>query len=76
MERILEFSGEKVRLLRMERNLTQCEVAQQMAATGKFRGGTRQRVHQIETGRHASAKTICALCEVFGVAPDFFFESQ
>ncbi len=69
-----KFNGEKVRQLRVERNWTQVEVARQLAATGKFKGGTRQRVHQIESGNHASARTICALCEVFGVSPDAFFD--
>lgn len=68
------FRGDTVRRLREERQWTQVEVARRLAATGKFKGSTRQRVHQIESGNHASARTICALCEVFGVAPDAFFE--
>lgn len=70
----VRFNGEKVRELRQQQNWTQVEVARQLAATGKFKGNTRQRVHQIETGNHASAKTICALCEVFNVVPEVFFE--
>lgn len=68
------FNGERVRQLRIERNWTQVEVAKQLSATGKFRGNTRQRVHQIESGQHASARTICALCEVFDVPPEAFFD--
>ena len=69
-----QFNGDRVRRLREERSWTQVEVARRLAATGKFRGSTRQRVHQIESGNHASARTICALCEVFDVAPDAFFD--
>lgn len=70
-----KFNGDKVRRLREERSWTQVEVARQLAATGKFKGSTRQRVHQIESGNHASARTICALCEVFDVSPDALFDS-
>ena len=70
----MRFSGERVRQLRLQKKWTQVEVARQLAATGKFKGSTRQRVHQIETGNHASAMTICALCEVFNVSPEAFFE--
>lgn len=68
------FNGDKVRRLRLERNWTQVEVAGLLSATGKFKGSTRQRVHQIESGNHASARTICALCEVFDVVPEAFFD--
>ena len=70
----MQFNGEKLKQLRLERNWTQYDVAEHLAATGKFRGHTRQRVHQIETGAHASARTICALCEVFKVPPEHFFD--
>ena len=70
----MKFNGTKVKKLRMDQNWTQVEVAQKLSATGKFKGKTRQRIHQIESGNHASAKTICALCEVFKVPPEAFFD--
>ena len=70
----MRFNGVKVKELREQRNWTQVEVAHMLAETGKFKGKTRQRVHQIETGHHASARTISALCEVFGVPPKAFFD--
>ncbi|MBX7056866.1 MAG: helix-turn-helix domain-containing protein [Leptospirales bacterium] len=69
----MRFDGTAVKRLREEKNWTQLEVARRLAATGKFRGHTRQRIHQIESGNHASARTICALCEVFEVSPNLFF---
>ena len=72
-EQRIYFDGRVVRRLREERNWTQVEVAHRLAATGKFKGKTRQRVHQIESGKHASAMTICALCEVFESKPEAFF---
>ncbi len=71
----MEFNGDKVKELRESRNWTQVEVAKRLAATGKFKGQTRQRIHQIESGSHASARTICALCEVFKVQPEAFFDT-
>jgi transcriptional regulator with XRE-family HTH domain len=70
---MMRFDGSIVKQLREERQWTQLEVAQRLASTGKFKGQTRQRIHQIESGNHASARTICALCEVFAVSPDLFF---
>lgn len=70
----MKFNGGKVRELRESRSWTQVETAHRLEETGKFKGRTRQRIHQIETGNHASAKTICALCEVFKVAPEHFFD--
>ncbi len=70
----MKFNGSMVKELREKHNWTQLEVAVKLAATGKFKGQTRQRIHQIESGNHASAKTICALCEVFDVSPDVLFE--
>lgn len=70
----MKFNGSIIKELREKHNWTQLEVAGKLAATGKFKGQTRQRIHQIESGNHASAKTICALCEVFQVSPDVLFE--
>lgn len=70
---MMRFDGSIVKQLREQRQWTQLEVAQRLASTGKFKGQTRQRIHQIESGNHASARTICALCEVFAVSPDLFF---
>ena len=70
----MKFNGSMVKQLREERNWTQLEVEHKLTATGKFNGQTRQRIHQIESGNHASAKTICALCEIFQVSPDVLFE--
>lgn len=71
---ILNFSGAKVKELRTKKRWTQVEMAKKLYDTGKFNGQTRQRIHQIESGQHASAQTICALCEIFEVRPAFFFE--
>jgi len=72
----MKFLGQKVRELREDRSWTQMEMAQHLWETGKFKGKTRQRIHQIESGQHASARTICALCEVFKVAPEAFFDNR
>ncbi len=70
----MRFNGSIVKQLREDREWTQLETARRLTATGKFKGRTRQRIHQIESGNHASARTICALCEVFDVSPNVFFE--
>ena len=72
----MKFLGNKVRELREAREWTQIEMARRLWETGKFKGKTRQRVHQIESGEHASARTISALCEVFEVQPETFFDNE
>ncbi|MBL8022030.1 MAG: helix-turn-helix transcriptional regulator [Leptospirales bacterium] len=72
----MKFLGHKVRELREGNRWTQMEMAQKLWDTGKFKGKTRQRIHQIESGQHASARTISALCEVFSVPPETFFDNR